>query len=279
MKNLTLILCSLLLIIQSSHGEDNKLIKNVEKNFESFVQIKKYVYIKKKNINISIDIPKEVQKVISDFNSFLILNGNLKASAWLAYQTKTANIYLTSNHVCEDFYGKEDKKTKIFVNEKIARIISGTADFEKYYEADTNVVVITNNNKIYNIKEIVNADKENDLCLFSVKGLFNKPLKIAKDLPEIGDIVYNISSPEGIFSKGGIPVFLGIYSGKYNDENNSDIYTIYSKPGSSGSPVFNTKGELIGAIHSTIRNNYNISLATNITAIKDIIKKTNTSRH
>ena len=99
--------------------------------------------------------------------------------------------------------------------------------------------------KQYNL-EVVKVSKEDDLCL--LKGDVNLwPMKISDKKPKIGDKVYNIGAPSGIFSKNMVPILEGIYSG---DIRNMSAYTIPSMPGASGSPIVNKEGNLVGVLHS-----------------------------
>ncbi len=74
--------------------------------------------------------------------------------------------------------------------------------------------------------------------------MLEKPLLLSDtDFPEIGERVYAIGNPkglEGTFSEG-------IVSGKRVFEENEIIQiTAPISPGSSGGPVINTRGEVIG---------------------------------
>ena len=62
-------------------------------------------------------------------------------------------------------------------------------------------------------------------------------------------MTYNLAAPAGFFAKDMIPIFQGRYSGLHGAH---DIYTIPATGGSSGSPIVNKKGELIGLIFATV---------------------------
>jgi S1-C subfamily serine protease len=105
--------------------------------------------------------------------------------------------------------------------------------------------------------EIVAEDTKNDICVVWVKDLYKKALAISPKGPEIGEKVYNVAAPLGIFHPNMIPLQEGYYNGKIN---NKDIFSIPAIGGSSGSPIVNWKGELVGMIHSVYRNFNHISL-------------------
>ena len=61
-----------------------------------------------------------------------------------------------------------------------------------------------------------------------------------------------------IFNPGGVPMLDGYFSGYLG---NDALYTVPAAPGSSGSGVFNSKGELIGIIHSAIQGFQSVSIS------------------
>jgi len=98
--------------------------------------------------------------------------------------------------------------------------------------------------EVRNIKSIISFDKHNDLALLesSYKG---KPLPLAKEKPEIGEEIIAIGNPKGLertLSKG-------LVSG-IREDSNSYYYQISApiSPGSSGGPIINEHGEVIGVL-------------------------------
>lgn len=104
--------------------------------------------------------------------------------------------------------------------------------------------VINIDNMYFPVK-IVAVNQQHDLCLLYVKGLQKPAMRIATDKPTPGDRIYNIAAPLGIFDKNMIPIFQGFYNG---DNSNRAIYTLPAIGGSSGSPIMNHRGELIGMV-------------------------------
>ena len=89
----------------------------------------------------------------------------------------------------------------------------------------------------------------------NVKKLQKKPALISQYAPKPGDKTYNLAAPMGMFSKDMIPKLDGYFAGYYyRDPYNKDQrFAIYSVPairGSSGSPLFDKNGYIIGMIHS-----------------------------
>lgn len=108
-------------------------------------------------------------------------------------------------------------------------------------------VILTEDGTEYKIEKVLsksNNETGYDYIIFKVKNTYGKVfpyLKIASKLPEIGESVFAIGNPEG-FEK---TLSNGIVSG-YRD---SETYIQTTTPithGSSGGPLFNMKGEVIG---------------------------------
>ena len=59
-------------------------------------------------------------------------------------------------------------------------------------------------------------------------------LELAKKEPKRGETVTNMAAPHGLYWPGTVLIFKGQFSG-YHDRGYS-VYTIPTKPGSSGSP-------------------------------------------
>jgi len=88
---------------------------------------------------------------------------------------------------------------------------------------------------------------ELDMCMAYIPGLYKPSVQVAWDRPSPGDYVVNVTAPVGFFGENMIPILTGHYSG---DIDGRSIYTVPAVGGSSGSPVFNSRGQLVGMIHS-----------------------------
>ena len=99
-----------------------------------------------------------------------------------------------------------------------------------------------------------------DLCLLWVPTLKVKKVKISKIGPKIGDELYYIGAPLGIYHPPTVPVFKGLYSGKINPS--SGMVTFPSAGGSSGGAVLNKNLKIVGVVFAANRQFHHISLIT-----------------
>jgi S1-C subfamily serine protease len=89
-------------------------------------------------------------------------------------------------------------------------------------------------------------------------------------MPAHGERVFNVGAPFGIWAPGMVPLLEGFYSG--TDGRGNEFFTIPTRPGSSGSPIFNSEGELISLIHSASIMFESIGLGCKLDNLREIIK-------
>lgn len=112
------------------------------------------------------------------------------------------------------------------------------------------------------ISEIIELDKEKDFIIFRLGNQTNIPyLNIAEQTPKIGENVFAIGNPKGLIQT----LSTGIISG-FRSENNLLQTTTAITHGSSGGPLFNDKGQVIGVTTSGL-GEANLNFAINIKAI------------
>ena len=145
------------------------------------------------------------------------------ASGAVIGEAKDGAYVLTAAHVC--------------IDERVRRFLNKVQHKMFFYAIDID--------RVYMPVEIVAADQRNDLCVLYVKDLKKPSMQIAVDKPEPGDRIYNIAAPIGIFDRNMMPIFEGFYNG---DSGNRAIYSLPAIGGSSGSPIMNHRGELIGMV-------------------------------
>ena len=97
------------------------------------------------------------------------------------------------------------------------------------------------------VVRVIKYNTIHDICLLSAEDLDLPALRLTIKAPEYSEKVYNIAAPMGISNKEMVPIFEGLYMGV---DNGRAYYSIPTIGGASGSPILNTKGELVGMIHS-----------------------------
>jgi len=124
--------------------------------------------------------------------------------------------------------------------------------------------------KVLRVEGLLYIDKENDIVILKAKA---KELPIVKlgdiDKTEVGENVYVISSPLGLENT----ISEGILSGKREIDPKSKILQITAaiSEGSSGSPVFNKNGEVIGIATFILKEAQNLNFAMPVNLIKNKI--------
>lgn len=109
----------------------------------------------------------------------------------------------------------------------------------------------------YPVVEVVAASKRDDLAIVRLEGEGFKPLPIAKG-DEVGAEVTVISHPEGRFYTVSKGIISRYYRSRGSNKNavRMAITADFAK-GSSGSPVLNNDGEVVGVVTSTDSIYYN----------------------
>ena len=157
----------------------------------------------------------------------------------------------------------------VYTDRKITRLLTAGHVCAVSETGDTKTIVKDNTGKIHFIEAQVYSDKP-DLCLLEARDSWGVPLKITKKDAIHGDRAWNLAAPHGLYQPGMVLAFEGLYSGR--SQEGDDWYTIPSAPGSSGSPIINESGEIIGIIHSAILPLPHISLSSTPSQIKSFLK-------
>ena len=136
---------------------------------------------------------------------------------------------------------------------------------------DQNMTAVTYYGKVYPVT-VVKIETQYDMCLLQVHGISRHPrsVKLAEAGPRPGEKVYNLAAPLGIFNPKMVITFEGLFAG-YNEEGYA-LYSLPTKPGSSGSPVFNSTGEVIGMIFAGFTRIENIAITSPQSALRGFIK-------
>jgi len=112
---------------------------------------------------------------------------------------------------------------------------------------------------VYAVSGVLAADPEQDLAILQVVGYDSPPLTLAEARPMIGEPVVAIGNPmgfEGTVSEG---ILSGIRS--LDDEKVRYQVTAPISPGSSGGPILNAAGEVIGIATFIWKEGQNLNFA------------------
>ena len=191
---------------------------------EAFVQLKKTVTIKR-------------CKSGKPFDCLRTTNG-ISGSGSIVKVTKVGSYVLTAEHVCQSATLKKFTKGK-------------KVEGQDFFAIDLD-------GKEYNLK-VIGVNIRADLCLVFAQGLISHPaIPISPTPPKPGRTFYNLAAPQGVFNIDLLPLFAGYFAGT---DGENDIYCIPAAKGSSGSPVLNERGEIVGVITRTFHNFNNMSLS------------------
>ena len=162
---------------------------------------------------------------------------------------------LTAGHSCDTKTFQERFTSSGVVTTVLGQQLSVTTYYGKKYPAT-----------------IVKIEKQYDMCLLQVHGVMRhpRPAKIAGEAPRPGQRVYNLAAPLGIFHPKMVLTFEGLFSG--HNKSGYALYTMPTKPGSSGSSVFNANGEIVAMIFAGYRQIENVAITSPHHAIRVFLK-------
>ena len=132
--------------------------------------------------------------------------------------------------------------------------------------------VITSEGKVYTVQKVVSEDVEGDLILVSLdlKGDKAQPLIVSSKIPEVGERIIAIGTPLGLEKT----VSDGIVSAVREIPGFGKIIQVTApiSPGSSGGPVVNMRGEVIGIATFIIVAGQNLNFAIPGERISNLVR-------
>jgi S1-C subfamily serine protease len=225
---------------------------------------------------IKIDIYKNVTvtRTSSSAAEEYELDINSSASGFIIGHEREITLVATSAHVCT-----------MLSRNQLKFFIPNYSSNSSGWKISEKAAFILNDYKGRTYASIpIKYDLEADICVLASPKISSPALIISKKPPLIGEKYYNIAAPMGVWSSQMIPLFEGYFLGTMRTPSRqriSYVFSIPTKGGSSGSPIINIYGEVVGAIHSAYRGFENLGLATTNTqiyliyrqSIKKILKK------
>jgi len=223
----------------SCHGK-KKEVEVVKPMFvkEHQAKLENFVFLVKESHNFC--IPDEEQGCQEESTV-----SPISSASGVVLSSSSSHIFvLTANHFCEN-----SNIQKIMGEIKIRIFIGETS----------------------RLASIVTSSKRADLCLLEAlrfKGENFKPTKIAKEMPSIGEEVFNVAAPDGMASPNTRLMFTGKFSGC---EGLNCVYTVPATFGSSGSAIYNKEGELISLLVAAAINFENVSMGPHVNTLKILV--------
>lgn len=142
-------------------------------------------------------------------------------------------------------------------------------------EGASKVYVLKNNEATkYDVKGFSAIDRTNDLVVLKVDKFYGLAVKLgSEDMPEIGLRIYAIGNPKGLngtFSEG-------IVSG-IRDFSNRQVIQITApiSPGSSGGPILNGSGQVVGVAFGGYSKGQNLNFAIPVKYVIGLLEKQTT---
>jgi hypothetical protein len=161
-----------------------------------------------------------------------------------------------------------------FIIDSNGKIATNYHVMSMWLEGNNSLLVRMENGAFFPLSELVNFDEDNDVAIFKVDGKELPSVKLAKKYePKLGESIVVIGSPLGFSTT----ISDGIVSNIRGKDKIIQI-TAPVSPGSSGSPVFNSKGEVIGVATFNIEGGQNLNFAIPVKHVANLLKGTKKSK-
>jgi cytochrome c-type biogenesis protein CcmH/NrfG len=130
---------------------------------------------------------------------------------------------------------------------------------------------ISGQSTMFRIEMIIATDAGKDLALIKLRGIQGSPLHIADGHIGFGDEIYVLGNPEGLegtFSQGNISGIRQLRGIRY-----LQISAPVSR-GSSGGPVLNKSGEVVGIVVAQLTTGQNLNFAIPVSYLSSLVAET-----
>lgn len=123
---------------------------------------------------------------------------------------------------------------------------------------------------------IVDYDIDTDLCIMLAGKPNTNTLSLADRSPEFGKSYKTYSSPKGMAGPGSTLIYDGFHSGVIKVPKRDltyNLFTIWSAPGSSGSPIMNEDNEVVGVISRYLKDGTPASISPQHKDLQTFVQK------
>lgn len=135
-------------------------------------------------------------------------------------------------------------------------------------------VYITGSKRSYAIQNVVDYDTDYDIAIISCLQLKAVPLILGRNNDiRIGDIVYTAGSPKGFIGTFSSGVISNIRDSHFRSYDDRIQFTAPISSGSSGSPLVNSRGLVVGVVRSSAQSGNSIHFASPVDALRNLIQR------
>ena len=233
--------CSSCVTVSEFFGEGN-LFRNARRSFVKINTFTKIAIIK-----TSSTAP---DTIVEDYR----LEMSSTASGVIVGHYNDISLVATSAHVCSMRFGRQINHFVPDFNEK---------DPNWHFMERPFFALKDLNGKTF-VGVLLKLDYSSDLCMMVSKKISMPALNISRHEPVVGEKYYNVAAPKGIWGPKVVPLlegrFLGHVKSPFTGEH-SYMFSIPASGGSSGSPIINTYGQMVGLLHSAYGSFEHISMS------------------
>ena len=143
----------------------------------------------------------------------------------------------------------------------------------------TETILVLDSSGSYHQAHVVLSEQKDtskntaDLCLLFIPTIDNSQIKTRVSFsprgPTIGEEVYYMGAPWGVYHPPTVPIFRGTYSGPVSRV--SSMVTAPVAPGSSGGVVLNKRNMAVGVVYAVHPSMNQISMISNYYLTKDFL--------
>jgi serine protease Do len=164
--------------------------------------------------------------------------------------------------------GKEKTQISGFFIDSEGLVICTTHDLGRFQKIK---IILHDGNQLAG--ELVKFDSDKDLALIRCRSNSGNYVKLndGRNLPRLGEQIYSIGCPVNLMGT----IHSGLISGPPRKANRMPFWqaSLEIQPGSSGSPVFDTQGKLIGMVKGRYRGTNSIGFLIPLETILSFVRE------